>query len=133
MVVGEAAHFVFVFFQNVLIWCVRDLERHCPRGFAADLYSVTVHEVGNTYSSWRPIGFVGFPAEGNNVIMISNFLSISFVFFVFHPLVVAIIVAVSLSVVVNRDRCVRYHVGHYRAYGTSVSLYVDVISLFSQC
>lgn len=114
-----------------MVWYVEDLQRHCPRsivGFPADLYSITVHEVKNTYSSWRAIGFVGFLIEGNNVIMLSVSLSISFVFFVFNLLIVAIIVAISLPVIVNRNKCVRYHVG---AYGTSVSFYDVVISLLS--
>lgn len=55
------------------------------------------------------------------MIMISVSLSISFVFFVFHLLLVGIIVDISHSVVVDRDKCVHRHVGHYCAYGTSVS------------
>ena len=84
-------------------------------GFPADLYSVTVHELRNTHSSWRPIGFVGFKIDGNNSIVISVSSSMSLFFFVSH-LIVAITVLKPHFVTLNRDKCIRDHFGHSHAF-----------------
>ena len=134
MIVREAAHLVVVLVEPCIGWCIDDLERLCPKsmvGFLEDLYSVTVHEDRITHSSWRPVAFVGFITDSDNPIVISLSLSTFLFFFVFH-LIVASSMLRPHSVTLNRDKCVRYHIGHSHAYGTFVSSYVNVINFLSQ-
>lgn len=91
----------------------KDLQRHCPR-IMVGIYTFTVHEVRNTYSSWRSIALLS--SSPTAIIYCKIYLSVSLFIFLCLPSHCSIIVLKSDSVTLNRDKCVRCHVGDINTY-----------------
>lgn len=133
LVVREAAHFVVVVFERCIGLVCRRLTKALSKRYCCSIYILSQCVKSGTLTPAGDQVLCSLYHNGKNAIVVLLSLSTILFSFVFHLLMVAMIVLKPHLAILDRDECVHYHVGFSPAYWIFVFLDVGVISCLSKC